>query len=526
MSRDPKVLVFGIDGATFDLAQPWVDVGLLPTLRQLMAEGVRAPLRSTVPALALPAWTTAATGCNPGKHNVFSFRAPTFAPGGSRPVSSRDVRRPRVWEIAAQLGKRSIVLQAPLTDPPRGDVGTVLSGVFTPPGVDEFVAPTRRGRELASAVPGYRPDVDTRLLRRGRLASFRDEALAVQNLHVDAAAVLLAREPWDLAWVNFHVLDIVQHFFWRYMDAEHPAWPGPGPLQHVIRDFYVTLDAALARLLAIVPDTTTVLLASAHGVAPLHRYWSTSRWLVDEGLLTLRPERGLRRLGNLMRPSARRLQSGVAVADRIDWTATKAHCVGGAGNGVSVNLRGREPYGIVEPGAEHDALLSELRRRLLAWRDPQSGMAVVTAVHRREEIYHGPHRDNAPDLVIETDPTVCPVDGLARQVSVAAGIEPDERTGHHAREGMLVLRGPDVRTGLELCSVPIDDLAPTVLYLLGVPIDSEMDGRVLTDALDADRLDAQPIATREHPYQTVDTDLAADVKVGSLHERPETLASP
>jgi len=192
------------------------------------------------------------------------------------------------------------------------------------------------------------------------------------------------------------------------------------------------------------------------------------------------------------------------VADRIDWSRTRAYAPGGAGGGLWVNLKGREPQGIVEAGSEYEAVVADLRRRLLAFRDPSTGEPVVTAVHRREEIYQGPHAADAPDLVLETARTVCAVEGVGPSVLFPCDDSAThERTGNHARDGMLVLHGDGIRAGLELCSVPVDDLAPTVLYLMGVPVDPNMDGRVLTEALDAERLARQPIEVSARPYEAV-----------------------
>jgi predicted AlkP superfamily phosphohydrolase/phosphomutase len=222
---------------------------------------------------------------NPGQHGIFGFHRALRGGLDTLPVAPEDVRRPRVWEIAARHGRRSIVLNAPLTYPPRDDVGLMVSGFLTPPGAADFVAPAGHGAELARAVPGYRVDVDAELVRRGRLAAFRDDAVAVQGLHADAATALLGHDDWDLAWFTFHVLDTVQHFFWRFMDRTHPAWPGPGAFQHVVRDSYVALDRTLARLVAGCGGDTTVVLASAYGAAPLHRYFCLLGWLRDEGVL-------------------------------------------------------------------------------------------------------------------------------------------------------------------------------------------------------------------------------------------------
>ena len=502
MRDGSRVLVVGLDGATFDLVTPWVEAGLLPTIGGLLEGGVRARTRSTLPALAPTAWTTAATGCNPGRHGIFGFNRARRGGVDTVPVTPEDVRRPRVWEIATQRGRRSVVLGAPL--------------MYAPP---------------ADVVPGYRSDVNADLVRRGRLEALRDDALEVQSLQADAAAVLLGREDWDLAWVGFHVLDTVQHFFWRFMDRGHPAFPGPGSLEHVVRDFYVSLDRILARLLAPGGRETTVVLASAYGAAPLHWYFCLLGWLEEAGFFARREHGTLRRGIRHLFPWGRRASVPARVtpfadvADHIDWPRTRAYASAGAGGGIWVNLAGREPHGIVRAGAEYEAVVAELRRMLSALRDPETGEPVVLAVHRREEIYHGPHASDAPDLLVETVRTVCPVEGVGPSTLVAAGPAATERTGNHARDGLLVLHGEGIRAGLELCSVPVDDLAPTVLYLLGVPIAPDMDGRVLVEALDAERLARQPIEVSEQPYEAPPAAGARRRAVADFHDRLEGRAS-
>ncbi len=523
-----RVFVVGIDAATFDLVRPWADAGTLPTVSRLLRDGAWAPLRSTLPALTPPAWTSAATGRNPGKHNVFNFYKATAGGLGRAPVTLGDLRSPRVWDIAAQHGRRSCVLHMPLTYPPQAIPGVMISGIMTPQGAEDFVAPAELKAELAARIAGYRLEVDAEPLKRGDLETFRRDAFDLQRVQTEEVNHLLETQDWDLFWVMFHTLDKLQHFYWCYMDREHPAYPGPGPYEHTIRDFHVALDQALAGFLERLPPDTAVVVLSDHGSAPLHAYFCVMNWLVAEGLLALRPEgaarrglavagvdaraivRGLRRVGlgwlprlvprGVKRAVPQALSSFAKVAERIDWSRTRAYCPSAPGSGLWVNLRGREPHGIVEPGAEYERVVEELRARLLAFRDPATGDPVVTAVHRREEVYRGPYRDGGPDLLVETARTVCMVEGLGRRALVPAGRAPDERTGNHARDGILLLHGPDVQGGLAVPRAAVEDVAPTVLHLLGLPIDAEMDGHVLLEALRADAVAARPVAVAETPY--------------------------
>jgi predicted AlkP superfamily phosphohydrolase/phosphomutase len=531
-----RVLVVGLDAATFDLVLPWVESGELPTIRRLIGEGVRAPLRSTLPALTPPGWTSAATGRNPGKHNIFNFYRGRAGGLMNAPVTPADLRSPRVWDIVAQEGGRSCVLRMPLTYPPREDIGVMVSGIMAPKGAEDFVAPAALKDTLTRTIAGYRMEVDAEALKGGDLEAFRRDAFDLQRVQTEEALHLLRSESWDLFWVMSHTLDKLQHFFWRYMDRAHPAYPGPNPYEHVIRDFHVAFDRALGQYLAAVPEGTSVVLLSDHGSAPLHDYFCVMNWLADEGFLALRREaavrrglarvgvdakavvRGLRRVGLSWLPQVvpqglkgavpQALSSFAKVQQRIDWSKTRAYCPSAPGSGVWVNLRGREPEGIVTPGAEYERTIEALRAKLLAYRHPRTGAPVVAAVHRREDIYHGPHADGGPDLLVETAETVCMVEGLGRRPIMPAGRGPEERTGNHARDGILVLHGPPVQRGVALPTVAIEDVAPTVLHLLGLAVDAEMDGRVLTEALRPEHLAAEPVVTRDTPYELGQTDVA------------------
>src|SRR5437870_5869298 len=150
-----KVLIIGLDGATWRVLEPWARNGRLSNLAVLMARGSWGPLRSTVPALTLPAWSSLATGRNPGGHGVFAFRRLRpdryDSPGLA---SASDLRAPTLWEIAGRAGVRVGVVNVPPSYPIRPVNGFVVSCLLTPPG-ERFTNPPELAREL----DGYRIDL-------------------------------------------------------------------------------------------------------------------------------------------------------------------------------------------------------------------------------------------------------------------------------------------------------------------------------------------------------------------------------
>ena len=181
----------------------------------------------------------------------------------------------------------------------------------------------------------------------------------------------------------------------------------------------------------------------------------------------------------------------------MDWSRTKAFAYGIFGN-VVLNVRGREAKGIVEPGDEYERLRDEIRQRALDIRDPVTGERVVAAVHRREDLFHGPELERVPDLLIEFDhyrwlgkgnlmnrtPTI------ADEIRIAPGSKASY-VGSHRHEGIVSVTGPSAARGIQL-SANIEDVAPTIMYLLDEPIPTEFEGRLLSEVIQPEIFDARP----------------------------------
>lgn len=527
MSARSRMLVVGLDGATFNLIKRWSAEGRLPAFARLLADGAHAGLTSTLPALTPPAWTSAATGKNPGKHNIFNFYKVSDGGLGKLPLTPADLRSRRVWDIANAYGKRAGVVHLPLTYPPERLDGFVVSGIMTPKGALDYTHPPELRDEIARHVEGYRFDVDADALKVGNLRAFRDDAFDLQRIQTAETLYLLEHKEWDLLWVMFHTLDKVQHFFWHFMDPAHPAYPGPNEFQDTILDFHRLLDDALAAMLARLDADTNLLVMSDHGSCAIESYFPITNWLEEAGFLAMRgggarsplkrtlagmgvEARGvvkaLRRsgLGWLPRlvPSRLKAQVPVArasfarIAPHIDWSRTRVYCPSAPGSGLRVNLRGREAQGIVA-AEDYDRVCEEARAALLGVVDRATGRKVVRAVHRRHEIYHGAHVENGPDLLVETTDPYCLIEGAGTASIVPTGHYSGERTGNHLREGIFLLAGAAARPGAAVGPLDICDVAPTILHLLGLPVQEDMDGRVATAALAAGHLEAHPIRTEQ-----------------------------
>jgi predicted AlkP superfamily phosphohydrolase/phosphomutase len=332
------------------------------------------------------------------------------------------------------------------------------------------------------------------------------EELTRANL--EASRWLIERYGPDLFVCVFMATDRIQHHLWRHLDPSHPRYePRRSPqLAERILSLYRQLDDALGELAALADPEGLVMVLSDHGFNGCHRSVSINTWLTQasgssgEPWLTVRPGfsnrartaarwaalrriPGLRRLKGLL-PGLRAVSFQRAwrldADDWVDWSRTRAYF--SSVGGIRVNLRGREPEGIV-PDGEYDRVRSEIAHGLLALRDPESGVQPITDVYRREELYQGPYIDLAPDLIAEPQRNG---DSAADNYLIAPGVPragspfgvPAALTGNHDLDGILIAAGPTVRPG-QLSGARLWDIAPTICRVLGIPDLADADGVAL-----------------------------------------------
>jgi predicted AlkP superfamily phosphohydrolase/phosphomutase len=529
----PKVLIVGLDGATFDNIEPWVDEGHLPTFKKILEGGTRARLVSTFPPVTAPAWTSFMTGKNPGKHGLYHFIEPQ--PGGYalRYTNARSRRAPTVWKLLGDAGLKVGAVNIPMTYPPEPVNGFMIAGMDAPEDSRAITHPPELFEELSRRFA----KVSKQIRYLGYLNSDerRDALLAglaeMDQHYLELCTHLFESRPVDVGMVVFTSTDTAQHFFYQYLDPGHPQHDAVGAQKYrgAILDVYRRIDGILARMMERLPADGTLMLMSDHGFRSTSgRIVHLNRFLEEAGLLArrkagpisrlVRPV--LKRLDTLLRGSLspeqkakvaellpglrRKWESQYAGFADIDWSRTKAYCyeVLTFPPGIWINTRGQRPQGIVEAGAEYDALLADITRRLLALKDPVTGQALVTRVYRKEEAYQGPYLEHAPDLTVSWWEGITfltkPSFGEGAVVDFVGGkpLEAGDWGGGHALEGILAMHGPAFRASHRVPAA-IVDVTPTLLYLLGLPVSEDMDGKVLVDAFTEEFAAAHGLSTRK-----------------------------
>jgi predicted AlkP superfamily phosphohydrolase/phosphomutase len=462
-----RVFVIGLDGATYDLVQPWVETGLMPTLARLQASGTWGPLRTIAPPITAPAWTSFKTGMNPGRHGVFEFLYRAEGTYALSPVNARRCGARAIWDLLGQAGRRVVVVNVPMTYPPHSVNGAMITGLFTPRGGDlwevDFTYPSQLREELRERYGHYIVH-PTEVYARGQVERMLGELRFELERRTEVMLDLLEEHRPDFGMVVYNGTDKIGHALWHC-----PA----------VRDYFQAVDRTLARLLGAVEAIdrdTYIMLMSDHGMGPIYRFVYLNNWLLEEGYLRLRSDlasvfkQAAFRLGltpinvydTLVKLGLARLRTRVDFSPRerlmtrfflslnnVDWGRTRAYSLGNVGQ-IYLNVQGREPAGIVERGAEYEATRDEIIARLRALRDPQSGESIMTEIYRREELYDGPYLDEAPDIVILPRNLEYQAAGTSAFMHNHVLGLPRGNAGGHRMEGMWLLKGPGVRAGLRI----------------------------------------------------------------------------
>ncbi len=549
-----KVVIIGWDGATFDLIDPWIAEGKLPNLARFRESSTHGPLLSTEPHFTYPAWTSFLTGKNPGQHGVFDFTERVPGTHSIQFVNAKRVRSKTIWRLLSDVGRRVGCMGVPVSYPPEAINGVLICG-FDAPGSGSrtdasSVHPPELLDEIRASVGDYVTSSNIMpLMSEDKHEEALDLILHTLELKGRTARHLLEKEAWDVFMVLFGESDLVGHHFWRFTDPSSPLYTesGSAKVREAIYQVYAKLDEMLPMLLDACPEEAIKFVVSDHGFGGSgDRVIYMNKWLADEGLLSFKgggPQGGvgykmvnkakywgLRFLPPAIKTHIFRRRQGIANKMEaylrfggIDWSKTKAFSEELPYlQTIWINVRGREPEGIVEPGAEYDQLVAQLRDRLTAWTDPISGEPVVDKILHRDEIYDGPYKDRSPDLIVRTRyPDGYAYQGKSsRQSTPTAAIERIKldapgaakfyaaKSGTHRDYGIFLAQGPMIPAGERIEGARLMDVAPTILYLLGEPIPEDMDGVILKDVVDPSFVESTPLVAGDADSQTSGSEAA------------------
>lgn len=516
-----KLLVIGLDGASFNVLDELIERGHLPNIARLISGGARADLETTFPPITAVAWSSFMTGKNPGKHGIFEFVRREQHSKRELAVNASFRKGRAIWDLLSDAGKRVIVHNFPCTYPPHEINGLMIADFMTPRGRRDYTYPSPLLVEIEALFGSYRLHL-SQTYAEGNVDAVLDELFDELEYKAKVAEYLMTNYEWDAFFQYFWGTDRIQHELWHIIDEAHPRHNKQEAQRYRDRvyEYFSRVDEIVGRLIEMAGDDSLVLIASDHGFGPAHKYCSLNIWLLQEGFLKLKRD-AMTRVKKLMfswgltpelaftltrkipvglrpargvssQPGASRMLGKFFLSfNDVDWKASVAFSKGNYGQ-IYVNLAGREPNGSV-PDEQYNAVRDGIVSRLKALTDPRTGEPWVGQVFRREDLYNGPMVQDAPDIAfLPADMRHLPL-GNADFTSNKFMVDAFGISGCHRMNGVMIASGRAIKPGKRLEPASIYDMAPTLLYLLDQSVPEDMDGRVLSEAIREEHLNGNPV---------------------------------
>ncbi|MFH1279172.1 MAG: alkaline phosphatase family protein [Candidatus Eisenbacteria bacterium] len=456
-----RLALIGLDCAApkliFDL---WRDE--LPNIKSVMSEGVYGNLRSTLPPITVPAWTSMMTSQDPGQLGFYGFRNRAshdyedlfFA-------NAKYVKAKTVWNYLSRQRLNSLVFGVPQTYPPKPLKGVMVSSFLTPSKEVQWTHPREAAREVDEAAGGdYMIDVkDFRTDDKDWLV---EQIYEMTRRRFAAFRHFVRKKDFDFMMMVEMGIDRIHHGFWRYFDKEHRLYEPGHRYETVIHDYYKFVDEELGKLLSDLPMDTSVMITSDHGARGMDGAICVNEWLMREGLLKLKKKPdGPTKL----------------TMDMVDWKKTKAWGEGGYYARIFMNVEGREPKGAV-PAAEYESFRDELKAMIEAIPD-EKGEPIGTTVYKPQDVYKEVN-GVAPDLITFFGDLSWRSAGL-----VGTGVihtfendtGPDD--ANHDWNGIFIWDHPAKVEPKVKDPYSIYDIAPTILRFFDIDIPEHMIGEPL-----------------------------------------------
>ncbi len=516
-----KVVLIGLDGATFDLIIPWATNNKLPNLRRFLEEGVSANLISTVPYFTPSAWTSIVTGKNPGKHGIYDFYV--IKENKLKVINSRQRKSEAIWNVLSKMNKKSIIINVPITYPPEEINGILISGMLTPGTDADFVHPKELKDYLLKE--GYEIECNIHQVKDLILK----ESFRITETRAKIALDLMQKFEWDLFMIVFMHLDRIQHRFWKYIDPKNSQhdFGKEEKYRNTILECYQILDTIVGKFLEVIDKDVTIMIVSDHGFGPRYKTFFVNYWLTRSNLLKLKETEEIktvfaqiiRRATARIRPvlTSQKLSKFLRMMNHgplldlikqkmrkmflyhenphmkagksqptfsiIDFSKTVVLCPSTSGDGLRIITKGREDKTTIDAKSKYSKLIRYLTRLLYDLKDSKTGNKVIKKIYNWEELYWGPYTYDAPDLVVEMN------DGYKMVADLGPGkffTESYVFTGSHRHNAIFLALGPGIKkkTHLEQ-GIYTWDIMPILLRIMGIPIPSDCDGNVCNRIFDS-----------------------------------------
>ena len=455
-----RLVVIGLDCLTPQWAlEEWF--GDLPNLKALARQGVGARLGSTIPPITVPAWACMMTSKDPGQLGIYGFRNRTSYEYDALKVSDSSwITARTVWNYLSRNRLKSLLLGVPGTYPPKPLNGIMVGCFMTPDKSASYTYP-EGVKEVLDQAAGGEYIIDVKDFRTEEKDALLAAVKQMTSARFRTFRALLRAGEFDFAMMVEMGPDRLQHGFWRYCDPSHRLFEADNPHQHILRDYYISLDEEIGRTVEAAGDAS-IMVVSDHGAQAMEGAICINEWLMQHGYLLLKEQ-----------PTAR-TRLGF---DMVDWPKTRAWGEGGYYGRLFMNVAGREPQGCIPPGA-YEAMRNEIAAGLEAQGD-EEGKPIGTRCLKPEAVYREVN-NIAPDLIVYFGDLNWRSAGSVGDGTIHLrenDTGPDD--ANHSPDGVFVWNAADAASVVKADRYSIYDIAPTVLRFFGLDVPEDMIGASL-----------------------------------------------
>jgi predicted AlkP superfamily phosphohydrolase/phosphomutase len=531
--RDKKVLVVGLDGATLDIIKPLMMEGKLPNLSKMASRGAYGKLFSTILPLSPTAWTSFSSGKNAGKHGIYDFSKRAVGSYDFALTTSLDDQAEAIWDVIGSYNGRSIVVNVPLTYPPRPLNGVMISGFPTPTSKEDYTYPKELLpilKEEFGSIHIHKPSV---LYQKGKEADIVREVNEATRQQTEITRYLMRTMEWNFSVSVYDATDVIGHYFWAYLDRNHPKFDPKleQPVRKLVEEVHVELDRGIGKLMEEAGENSLKFVISDHGFGSVYYGVYINNWLLDQKYMFLKTNTSVKmrywgfkhgiHTYNLLQLGkklglVRSIESAYATKsfalkllkmtslslDDIDWTRTRVYSAGNFGQ-LYLNMKGREPHGIVDE-ENAKALLDELVAELRELEDPNTHRPMFDRIYSKYDVFQGRANKSAPDIVFFDENMMYAAHRMFELGSNQLVSLHPIYSGHHKMDGIIFAEGGGIKpqSGKMEYYPNLVDVAPTILHYFGSHVPDDMDGKLLQELFAEDSEFSQRILS----YQSENTE--------------------
>ena len=493
-----------------------VKQNLLPNFKKLVQKGVYGDLRSVNPPVTFPAWATMLTGKVPAKLDAFYFLKPNDK--YELKLSILDWKRWNpIWNIYSKSGKKVCVFNIPTTTAYQVN-GYFISGPIWGEDFDNLAYPKELNEELRKQRYLVRPLSTPNI---SGFDIFYEDLMKMTKTKYKLFKEYYKNFDWDIFIMSFNFGDTIQHYFWKYFDKDHPKYVPNNGFENVLKDYFILIDQYLGEIIDTLPKNSTLVMTSDHGQMKAHTYINLNAWLHQNGFLKIKNDyKALKqnRLSTALRKDLLktlilitksytriitkakslnrkflldvqgRFKTWLSIIENkvltrhnlknlVDWENTRAYSM--VLNTIYINLNGREIKGAV-PKNEYQKVRNEIIKELKKLKDPNTNKKIIKETWVKEEVYPDNPPEDFPDIYIDFH------EGYINYYSELQ--HPNELfsndinfSGVHTLNGIFLAYGPEIKSGMKLTNIRLEDVVPTILHLSNIPIPPDIDGRVATE---------------------------------------------